>query len=116
MRRAGIYLLVLGVAAVVFTGCAAGLGSGLTSVPMPMLFADYKVPCNRIQAPEGEVATASKVGEAEAINVLGIVAVGDASIQSAMKSGQITKIHHVDCHVYGILGIFTQVTMLVYGE
>jgi hypothetical protein len=116
MVRAGLYLVVVLAAAVLLTGCAAGLSSGLVVTPMPMLFADYKVPCNRIQAPEGEVGSASKVGEAEAINVLGVVAVGDASIQSAMKSGGITKIHHVDCHVYSIMGIFCQVTMLVYGE
>jgi hypothetical protein len=81
-----------------------------------MLFADYQVPCNRIQAPEGETTMTSKVGEAKAMNVLGIVAIGDASIKTAMKTGQISKIHHVDCNVYSILGIFCEVTLLVYGE
>lgn len=116
MRKAGMYLLVLGVAAVVFTGCAAGLGSGLNSVPIPMIYADYKIPCPRLQAPEGETAMISKVGEAKAINVLGIIAVGDASIKAAMGAGGITKIHHVDVNVHSLLFIFCEVTMLVYGE
>ena len=116
MRKAGMYLLVLLLPAILLTGCAVGLSSGVTSVPIPMLFADYKVPCPRIQAPEGEVGTASKLGEATAINVLGVVTIGDASIQTAMKTGQISKIHHVDIEVYSILGIFCEVTMLVYGE
>jgi len=116
MRKAGKYLLVLLVPAILLTGCAVGLSTGVTSAPIPMLFADYQVPAMRLQAPEGETTMTSKVGEAKAINVLGIVAIGDASIQTAMKSGQITKIHHVDCKVYSILGIFCEVTMLVYGE
>ena len=113
MSRAGKYLLVLLIPSILLTGCAL-MGTGI--MPAPMLYADYKVPAFRLQAPEGQVGTMSKVGEVKAINVLGIVAVGDASIQTAMKYGGISKIHHVDCRIFSILGIFSELTVMVYGE
>ncbi len=58
----------------------------------------------------------SKVGTAEAQSILGIVATGDASIESAAKSAGITKIHHVDEHSTSILGIVAKYKVMVYGE
>ncbi len=59
---------------------------------------------------------ASKVGEAYSESYLGFVAVGDASIQAAMKNGGITKVQHVDYHSYSILGLYAKFTVTVYGE
>lgn len=58
----------------------------------------------------------SKVGTAEAVGYLGLVALGDASIQAAAKSAGITKIHHVDYEAKSILGIVNNYTIFVYGE
>lgn len=58
----------------------------------------------------------SKVGTAECISILGIVATGDASVQTAAKSAGITKIHHVDEESTCILGIFAKYKIYVYGE
>jgi len=58
----------------------------------------------------------SKVGSAEAMSILGAVATGDASIETAAKSAGITKIHHVDEHVNSILGIIAKYKVVVYGE
>ena len=58
----------------------------------------------------------SKVGTAEATSILGLVATGDASIETAAKSAGITKIHHVDEYAYSVLGIFAKYTIFVYGE
>lgn len=63
----------------------------------------------------GEVG-ASKVGTSEATSVLGFVAMGDASIQRAMRRGGIEKVSHVDIHATSILGIFAKYTVYVYGE
>jgi hypothetical protein len=67
----------------------------------------------------GEVtsnAGASKSGSGEAMSVLGLVAVGDASVETAARKANITKIHHVDYHSWSILGIFGRITTTVYGE
>lgn len=57
-----------------------------------------------------------KVGTATATNVLGIVAVGDASINKAAKDAGIKKISHVDQKQTSMLGLFSSYTTTVYGE
>jgi hypothetical protein len=63
----------------------------------------------------GSAAGSSKKGEAKATSIVG-VALGDASIETAMKNGGITKVHHVDTKVRNILGVYAEVTTIVYGE
>lgn len=57
-----------------------------------------------------------KVGTAECSNILGLIAMGDASIETAAKSAGITKIYHVDSEVKNILGIFATYKLVVYGK
>ncbi len=63
----------------------------------------------------GPAATGEKSGEAKSTAILGI-ATGDSSISAAMAAGGITKVHHVDCKVKNILGIYAEYTTIVYGE
>lgn len=69
---------------------------------------------------EGMTATSNtvgiKVGTSNAIGVLGLVAVGDASITKAAKEGGITKISHVDIQKTSVLGLFASYKTMVYGE
>lgn len=58
----------------------------------------------------------AKVGESTAMNILGLVAFGDASITSAARRAYITQISHVDYDTLAVLGIFESSTTLVYGE
>lgn len=58
----------------------------------------------------------TKVGEAQATSVLGIVAVGDAGVEHAAKKAGIKKISHVDKKVISLLGLFTVEKYIVYGE
>ena len=58
----------------------------------------------------------SRVGEAQASGVIGIVVGGDCSIATAMEQGGITKIHHVDSEVTNILGIYATYRTRVYGD
>ncbi len=60
-------------------------------------------------------AGSSKVGTAEVKGYLGLVAIGDASIQKAAKEAKITRIHHVDYHSQSILGIVNKYTVYDYG-
>lgn len=59
---------------------------------------------------------ATKVGRSTATGILGLVATGDASYQTAAKTAGITKITHVDERSYTILGIYTTYETIVYGE
>ena len=72
------------------------------------------------QVKTGEGVTSNqigtKVGTAKASNVLGIVASGDASIQTAANSAGIKKISHVDSEKVNILGLFSTYQIFVYGE
>jgi hypothetical protein len=99
--------------AIVFVGlCAAASLTSCTAVT-PMngtLYTDVQGP-----VAVGPATLASKRGEASATAVLGI-AVGDVSIETAMKNGGITKVHHVDTKVMNVLGIYAVYTTVVYGE
>ena len=57
----------------------------------------------------------SLVGEATATGIIGFVS-GDCSIEAAMKSKGITKVHHVDSEVFNILGIYATYKTVVYGD
>lgn len=56
-----------------------------------------------------------KIGEAQVMNIWGIIETGHAGIQNAAKRAGITKIHHVDVHTKMILGVGI-ITVQVYGE
>ena len=85
-------------------GCA-------TLYPHGILFTEVKLPAEATSADTG-----SKVGISECVSVLGLVAIGDASIEAAMKNGGIKKIHHVDWDAKNILGIYGQYKTTVYGK
>ncbi len=69
---------------------------------------------------QGEIATSnvrgSKMGTATATAYLGLVAIGDASVNTAAMNAGITRISHVDSQKKSILGIITSTTTIVYGE
>jgi hypothetical protein len=72
-------------------------------------------------ASKGSVGSAgptayAKVGKATSTSILGLVATGDASIETAAKNGGIKTIKFVDYEVHNILGIYGQYTTIVYGD
>lgn len=93
--------------ACMLTSCAAisspvGMGAFYTGVQSGMTTTSNNV--------------GKKVGTSKAINVLGFVASGDASINSAAKNAGIKKISHVDQKQTSILGLFSTYETIVYGE
>ena len=106
MKKTVACLLAGLLALPLFTGCAivsSPLTGGLyTQVDAPLIATSN----------EGS----SKVGTASAESILGWVAIGDASIKTAMQNGGITKVHHVDYKAYSILGLYAKYTVYVYGE
>ncbi len=61
-------------------------------------------------------AGSSKVGTAEVKGYVGVVAMGDASIQTAAREAGITRIHHVDYQSKSYVGVYTIYTIIVYGD
>jgi hypothetical protein len=99
--------LVLSLSLPLIAGCAAYAVAPVTG----FVYTDVKGPMTATSNPGGE-----KVGTAICTSILGLVAQGDASIETAARNGGITKIHHVDYHSTSILGIYATFTTTVYGE
>jgi hypothetical protein len=62
------------------------------------------------------VAGAQKRGEACAMSILGIIAVGDASIKTATTNGGISQVSYIDTDLTGVLGVYAQHCTVVYGN
>jgi len=63
----------------------------------------------------GSANGSDKVGTATSTAII-CFATGDSSISAAMAAGGITKIHHVDCKIMSVLGVYAKYTTVVYGE
>ena len=57
----------------------------------------------------------SKTGESCTVNYLGLVTVGDASIEAARKNAGIKKIAYIDSAYTNILGLYQKYCTLVRG-
>lgn len=103
-----LFVAVLAIgASMLLSSCAALTGSlygGLyTKVTQPGVLLD-------------NVDAGSKVGTSDAMNILGIIGMGDYGYNEAIKNGNIKRVSHVDFEVFGVLGLFTKVTTYVYGN
>jgi len=58
----------------------------------------------------------TKSGQACASSILGLIAIGDASISSAKAAGGITQVAHVDHDIFSILGIYGSTCTVVVGQ
>lgn len=96
------------------TGLATALGGCATAVsPVGngLLFTSVSGPVN---AANNE--RASKIGKACATNILGLVASGDASIDTAKQDGSISKVASIDYQSTTVLGLMSQSCTVVKGE
>jgi hypothetical protein len=59
---------------------------------------------------------AERSGEACQINIIGLIAVGDASIEAAKNKSGILSVAAVNRSFFGILGIFSQACTIVSGR
>jgi len=108
MKKRMGYLLVAIFCTILITGCAANPYYGA-------IFSNVQAPEKYLHAPV-DAQSASKVGTGSCMNILGLFAVGDASLETVMKNADIKKIHHVDYQYTSFLFIFCQYTIKVYGE
>lgn len=87
-------------------GCANVRG------PAPAALSFYASPIDAGPAP----VSASKRGEACASNILGLVATGDASIDTAKRNGGITRVASVEQTASRVLGYYAKFCTVVRGE
>jgi len=100
-----VYTLAALLVLLCMTGCLT-----VASPAVGFIYTDVKWP----QASTSNGA-GTKVGTSEAMSILGIVALGDASVETACKRAGITKIHHVDYHSTHIV-VYGKIVTTVYGD
>lgn len=83
-----------------------------TSLPQGVLYTGVSMPA---ALGNGELAY-SKSASAEATSILGLIAVGNASLNAAASEGAITKISWATYKAVNILCLYGKYTVTVYGE
>lgn len=91
----------------VFAGCATSFRSPVTG----FLYNDTKA---GLTASSNQ--TGNRIGEACVTSILGLVATGDASIETARRNGGVTMISSVDESVNSIMGVYTKYCSIVRGR
>jgi len=76
-----------------------------------MLYSDVKGPVTATSHPRGPLH-----GESCAASYLGLVALGDASISTAAKNGNINVISHIEHNSMSILGFYNRYCLEVWGH
>ena len=98
--------ILLIVASLFLLGSCASGGIG----PIGMLFTSTKV------GVYGTSPNGTEEGKACAHSFLGMVALGDASVSAAAKSGGITSVQSIDIESLGVLMIYAQACTVVRGN
>lgn len=62
------------------------------------------------------ISTGGRIGISKCVSYLGLVALGDCSVEAAKRSGQIKRVASVDYHTWSVLGIYTETTTIVNGK
>ena len=107
MRKVIALVVVAGVALAV-SGCAVTQSSPVYG---GIVTANVKGPVAGVD----NSVKPEKTGEATASAIV-FFASGDASIATAMKNGSITKVHHVECETFSVLGLYASYKTIVHGE
>lgn len=90
------------------TGCA--MATGGNGAVNGYIYSGYKMGGN-VGPGQG-----TKTGEACASSILGLIAVGDASLKAAKADGGITQVAHVDHDSFSILGLYASSCTIVVGQ
>ena len=106
MRKSMGVLAVFVMAMFLMSGCA-------TLYPVGGLYTEVKLP---LKLGDGKDISYSKVGVSKATSICALIATGDASLEAAVKAGNIKTIKYVDWHVKNLLGLYGEYTTTVYGD
>jgi len=97
---------VVGLVASYLMGCATAM-----SPVSGAWYTDVKGPVGVTDAYGG-----TAMGEACATSILGLIATGDASLDTAKKNGGVAQVTVVDHHSSSILGFYAKFCTVVYGK
>jgi len=87
------------------------IGAALAT-PMGILYTDVKEPVSA-----SALTTYSKTATGTNMSILGLIGIGDSSIEKIAKAQGITKIQHVDKQVFSIpLFLYVSETFTIYGD
>lgn len=109
MKRFVLGMALLGSAAAMLTGCY----SAPVIPPVGYIYSDVQAP---LDVDYNQTKVARKEGRAESTSILGLVAQGDASANTAAQNGGIRTIHGADYTFYNVLGVYQRFETVVYGE
>lgn len=112
--------LLLVAAVMSLTGCTAVIG------PVGLIFTSVKVPQSWNSNTAADVGSATVLGEVEgeacASNILGLIALGEAGYDDALKAALKQKAGattvydaRTDSRIFSILGIYSQFCTVVHG-
>ncbi len=101
-----IALVALSVTGFMLSSCVAAYSTR----PVGAVYADVSDPVS-VSGNGG-----SRVGTATATSYLGVVAIGDSSIDAAKRNGGISTVSSVDVQRQNILGIISKYTTVVHGN
>jgi hypothetical protein len=101
--------IILIIATFVLSSCTS-TRSGVTS---GALFSSWN---DTISGVSDNSVQVSKTGEACATNILGLVATGDSSVETAKMNGRINKVAYADTTYLNVLGLFQKGCTVVKGQ
>lgn len=102
-----LFIVVYAAAMLFLSGCAMIMGP-----VMGAWYTDVKGPITAT----GQPSKGDRSGEACATSILGLIATGDASIETARKNAGVTKVTAVDFTGSSILGIYAKYCTVVFGS
>jgi hypothetical protein len=108
MMKSIVNVVAIGLAAFSLGGCA--MASGGNGAVLGTIYSGYKM--GGVVGP----GAGTKTGQACASSILGVIALGDASISSAKAAGGITQVAHVDHDIFSILGLYATSCTTVVGQ
>ena len=104
-------------AAVMGTFLAVGVGCAGLGYPSGFIYNGTTVPhgMDRNEV-SGAAKSGDKTGESCATGILGLIGMGDASLDAAKKAAAVTEVHSVEFRNFSILGLYTQGCTVVHGK
>jgi hypothetical protein len=82
--------------------------------PIGIIYADLKAP---LTAEAEKPAVTEQKGEASSQSILGLIAWGDCSLETAAKNGKLSTIEYADySYTNVIFGIYQKFTVITHGK
>lgn len=103
-------ILAGAVVALTLSGCGAWLGPA-----GGLLYTEAKIPTADLEA-ASETTGTGKSGIATCTNILGLIATGDCSVETAKRNAGITRVSSAQWDVKNILGIYAEYHLKVIGN